>query len=65
MNSLVEKINEHIDQFQENMASQVEKANKAAGTRARKISLELEKKLKEFRKRSLEHERAREASKKQ
>ncbi len=65
MNSLVEKINEHIDRFQENMTLQVEKANKAAGTRARKISLELEKKLKEFRKRSMENEKARAEAKKQ
>jgi len=32
---------------------QIEKSNKAAGTRARKSSLELEKLLKEFRKASL------------
>lgn len=65
MNTLVEKINEQIDKLQENMTSHVEKANKAAGTRARKISLELEKKLKEFRKRSLENEKARTEAKKQ
>ena len=35
-------------------AAQAEKGNKAAGTRARKASLELEKVLKEFRKVSLE-----------
>ena len=35
-------------------ALQAEKGNKAAGTRARKASLELEKVLKEFRKVSLE-----------
>ena len=34
--------------------AQAEKGNKAAGTRARKASLELEKVLKEFRKVSLE-----------
>jgi len=33
---------------------QIEKGNKAAGTRARKSSLDLEKLLKEFRKVSLE-----------
>jgi hypothetical protein len=54
MKTLVEKINEAIDQFQVNMTDHVEKANKAAGARARKISLELEKKLKEFRKKSME-----------
>ena len=35
-------------------AAQAEKGNKAAGTRARKVSLDLEKVLKEFRKASLE-----------
>ncbi|MDD7228741.1 MAG: histone H1, partial [Bacteroidales bacterium] len=35
-------------------AAQVENGNKAAGTRARKASLEIEKKMKEFRKASLE-----------
>ncbi|WP_196018147.1 histone H1 [Alistipes senegalensis] len=35
-------------------ALQIEKGNKAAGTRARKASLELEKLMKEFRKVSLE-----------
>ncbi len=54
MKTLLDKINEKIDHFQENATSQVEKANKAAGTRARKASLELEKMLKEFRKKSLE-----------
>ena len=34
--------------------AQAEKGNKAAGTRARKASLDLEKLLKEFRKVSLE-----------
>ena len=37
-----------------NANDQVEKGNKAAGTRARKASLELEKMMKEFRKASLE-----------
>ena len=54
MKTLLDQINEKIDHFQENATSQVEKANKAAGTRARKASLELEKMLKEFRKKSLE-----------
>jgi hypothetical protein len=54
MKTLIEKINDQIDAFQMNATSQVEKMNKAAGTRARKASLELEKKLKEFRKKSLE-----------
>ena len=54
MKTLLDKINEKIDHFQENTTIHVEKANKAAGTRARKASLELEKMLKEFRKKSLE-----------
>lgn len=41
-------------QFSENAKLQMEKGNKAAGTRARKASLELEKLLKQFRKESLE-----------
>ena len=39
---------------QEAATLQIEKGNKAAGTRARKASLELEKLMKEFRKASLE-----------
>ncbi len=54
MKTLTDQINEKIDQFQENVTNHVEKANKAAGARARKASLELEKMLKEFRKKSLE-----------
>ena len=40
--------------FSTDAALQIEKGNKAAGTRARKTSLELEKLMKEFRKVSLE-----------
>ena len=39
--------------FTENATAQVEKSNKATGTRARKASAELGKKLAEFRKASL------------
>lgn len=53
MKSLVAKIEEQIAVFSENAAQQVEKGNKAAGARARKASLELEKLLKEFRKASI------------
>ena len=49
MKELVEKINAQIADFQVNAAAQVEKGNKAAGTRARKAALELSKLLKEFR----------------
>ena len=54
MKALVEKINALVAEFQVNAAAQVEKGNKAAGTRARKASLELEKAMKAFRKASLE-----------
>lgn len=53
MNELVAKINEAYEAFAKDAALQVEKGNKAAGTRARKASLELEKLMKEFRKESL------------
>ena len=54
MNELVAKINEAFEAFAKDAALQVEKGNKAAGTRARKASLELEKLMKEFRKVSIE-----------
>ena len=54
MNELVAKINEAFEAFVKDAALQVEKGNKAAGTRARKASLELEKLMKEFRKVSVE-----------
>lgn len=54
MQQLVEKINAQIELFQVNAKLQVEKGNKAAGTRARKAALELSKLLKEFRKESVE-----------
>ena len=53
MKELVAKIQEQIDAFAENAGLQVQKNNKAAGARARKASLELEKLLKEFRKVSI------------
>lgn len=54
MKELVEKINSTMEEFFKNANAQVESGNKAAGTRARKGSLELEKLMKEFRKLSLE-----------
>ena len=54
MKELVEKINALAAVVIENAATQAEKGNKAAGARARKASLELEKALKEFRKVSVE-----------
>ena len=54
MNELIAKIKELSNSLLEDAALQAEKGNKAAGTRARKASLGLEKVLKEFRKVSLE-----------
>ena len=54
MNELIAKIKELNEALLVDAAAQVDKGNKAAGTRARKVSLELEKVLKEFRKASLE-----------
>ncbi len=54
MNELIAKIKELNEALLVDAVAQAEKGNKAAGTRARKASLELEKVLKEFRKVSLE-----------
>ena len=54
MKELVNQIKEQIDVFMANADLQVEKNNKAAGTRARKAALELSKLLKDFRKGSVE-----------
>lgn len=54
MNELIAKIEELNKAFMEDANLQVEKGNKAAGTRARKTSLEIEKLMKEFRKASLD-----------
>ncbi len=54
MKAIVEKIAAAYEAFQKDAAAQIENGNKAAGTRARKVSLEIEKLMKEFRKASLE-----------
>lgn len=54
MKELLSKIGEVYTAFAKNSVLQVENGNKAAGMRARKASLELEKMMKEFRKGSLE-----------
>ena len=54
MEELVGKIKAEFESFITDADLQIEKSNKAAGTRARKVSLELEKLLKQFRKESLE-----------
>lgn len=53
MKDLIGKIATEFETFKADAELQTEKGNKAAGTRARKASLELEKLLKEFRKSSL------------
>ncbi len=54
MKNLVKQIEETFSAFIEDAVAQIEKGNKAAGTRARKASLEMEKMLKDFRKKSLD-----------
>ena len=54
MKELVEKIATLVAEFNKDANAQIENGNKAAGTRARKASLEIEKAMKEFRKVSLE-----------
>ena len=53
MENLVNVIKDEMAAFIKDAEQQLEKNNKAAGMRARKASLSLEKKLKEFRKVSL------------
>jgi hypothetical protein len=55
MEELLKKINEQIAVFQSEAAQQVEKNNKAAGTRARKAALEISKLMKDFRKESVSY----------
>jgi hypothetical protein len=54
MKELVANLNQLFTDFSQDAELQVEKGNKAAGTRARKTSLAIEKALKEFRKVSIE-----------
>lgn len=54
MENTIAQISELFAQFSKDAVLQIEKGNKAAGTRARKASLELEKLLKQFKKDSLE-----------
>lgn len=53
MKELLEKMYAEMEAVKTNAQLQFEAGNKAAGTRARKASLNLEKILKEFRKESL------------
>lgn len=54
MKEVFENIMTELEAFKTDAELQIEKENKAAGTRARKSSLAIEKLLKEFRKASLE-----------
>lgn len=54
MKELLERIDAAVAAFKTDAVAQAENGNKAAGTRARKVSLEIEKAMKEFRKASLE-----------
>lgn len=54
MKELLSELNQLIADFTKDAGLQAENGNKAAGTRARKASLSIEKKLKEFRKISIE-----------
>ena len=54
MKELVNAIVAEYEVFAKNAEAQVEKGNKAAGARARKASLAIEKMMKEFRKVSIE-----------
>ena len=54
MEKLLNDIKAKVEEFIKDADLQAEKGNKAAGMRARKASLELEKLLKEFRKVSIE-----------
>ncbi len=58
MKNLVKKIHDEFANFSNNCQAQVEKGNKAAGTRARKNALEITKMMKDFRKKSVEHAKA-------
>ena len=53
MNELLEQLLMKMEVFQKDAALQAEKGNKAAGQRARCVSLEMELLLKQFRKLSL------------
>ena len=57
MKDLVAKINAEIETFKTESDSLIEKGVKAAGARARKSTLEIEKLLKEFRKVSIENQK--------
>jgi hypothetical protein len=54
MKNLVENLKQQFASFEKDAVAHVENGNKAAGIRARKVSLAIEKAMKEFRKSSIE-----------
>lgn len=54
MKEIVNKIKSLYEAFEKDATLLSDKGNKAAGTRARKTSLDIEKAMKEFRKASIE-----------
>lgn len=54
MKVLLEKLKEHFASFANDATMQMEKGVKAAGQRARKVSVAIEKSLKEFRRKSID-----------
>ena len=57
MEALAKEITKKACDFMSDMQVNIDKGNKAAGARARKASLELEKLFKEYRKKSIEAEK--------
>ena len=57
MNKLLENIKEKTEMLIEEMERNIEKGVKRSGTRARKLSIELEKLYKQYRKQSIEKDR--------
>jgi hypothetical protein len=60
MKTLLDTLKENIESFQKDATLQLEKGIKIAGQRARKISLSIEKELKNFRKKSINFDKNKE-----
>lgn len=54
MKQTLDELKKHFEEFTKDAEQQANSGVKAAGARARKTSLAIEKKLKEFRKQSIE-----------
>jgi len=54
MDKLIEQLRANAEAFFVDAQNQLEKGNNAAGRRARKVSIDMERALKEFRKKSVE-----------